>query len=257
MSVPSQRVILCEGVDDRAFWKGLLEDAGGTSLGGPGQAAPKDPWKKSVTGGAFAFRLPGGQFLRLQPAGGAQSVLKTQALYLGKDTTPCDILVVNIDLDATHAEPAHLASALQSRLQAIRDRLSRAFSEADLDGPGPGPWTVKGTRVFPVIWRADTEDIGRDGVPALGCLEQLVCAALAEVYPLRARDVHKWLSRPPDPPDRREKALAMAHFAKWNAEFGPDEFDQALWRDPDVVAALKRRLAAIGAGRAVQALIAA
>ncbi len=159
MSVPSQRVILCEGFDDRAFWKGLLEEAGATSLGGPGQDPPMDPFDKQVRGGAFAFRLPGGQFLRLQPAHGAHSVLKTQASFLGKNTFPCDILVVNIDLDATHAEPAHLASALQSRLhairdrlQAIRDRLPASSPEADL--AGPGPWTVAGTRVFPVIWRA-------------------------------------------------------------------------------------------------------
>ncbi len=69
-------------------------------------------------------------------------------------------------------------------------------------------------------------------IPHQQTLERLICAALAEVYPERAKAVATWLAGRPDPPKLNSKDHAWSYLAGWYAALGCEAFFKCLWDDP-------------------------
>jgi hypothetical protein len=83
----SQRIVVCEGYYDRAFWSGLLLHLGCTDAREmpSGRTVPgpiRDPWGQPVVGGQFAFYSATDAFIRVVPAGGKQKVKPSAETYL-------------------------------------------------------------------------------------------------------------------------------------------------------------------------------
>lgn len=240
-----ESIILCEGFHDRAFWKGWLTHLGcrdarirrsdGTF------DSPVDPFGKPVPRGQFAFRSPRGQFIRLQECKGEKNVRKAARARLEQHKTQAlHHLIVNIDLDTAAGD----SEAMHTARQKLRDWLEGLMSPELRDD---------GVVAAPVDWSA--YDPPSPELPPKQTLERLVCAALREVWPGRARAVAEWLAHRPDPPARDPKEFAWSHMAGWYATDGCDEFYQGIWRDGEVALALTERLRCTGATEAVQALL--
>lgn len=95
----------------------------------------------------------------------------------------------------------------------------------------------------------------RSGVPEQPALEQLVCAALCEVYPERGEAVARWLSGRPAPSGKGHKAHAWSYYAGWLTEHGTGDFYASLWRDDRVASVLERLLRAQQAWRVIESLL--
>lgn len=228
----AEAVICCEGYHDRAFWAGWLE-----SLGCRSQRMAPDGRK--VTGGQFGYGTPAGRFIRVIPCHGDDYVLRVaQQLLRERETRPLRHLVINLDADCG----ADDADGARPRLDAVAARVRQADRRAKrLDD---GAWRLTdGTRVTAVLWTIDEQPA--DGVPGQQCLERLVCAALAEVYPERARAVHAWLAGRPDADDHGPKPHVWSFMAGWHADQGCDGFFRALWGNERLAEALRRRLAPV------------
>jgi hypothetical protein len=255
MTTPAESVVLCEGVHDRAFWKGWLShlrcrDARpDLPAGGFGKA--RDPFGKIVEQGQFAFLSPAGSFVRVRPCNGDKGVLaelKKRLAYRTTEAVPR--LVVGLDVDADVASPEVLGR--------IRDSIERRVRQADpaATTTGDGDFSIDGgaTLVSVVLWCAD--DIGGLELPAHQTLERLVCSALRAAYPERAAAVAAWLATRPAPPPSTPKEHAWSHMAGWYADKNCDDFYQAVWRDDAVAHQLRARLEASGAWRIASALAA-
>jgi hypothetical protein len=246
-------VIVCEGYHDRSFWSGWL---GRLQCRDCRDSAPQgarrgyDPHTGlQVAAGLFGFWSPADDWVLVTHAGGdRRRINQTVAAQLQTTAQGFDGLAViaNCDCDAdVGAEEEVLAAHRRSLLGHIQREVD---SEAKLED-GVIRLSDDTRRVHPVIWHA--RDLLVPGVPSKQCLERLVCAALAEAYPARAKDVQTWLSSRSDPPPSTPKEHTWSYMAGWFANEGCDDFWRAVWRDDAVRNALVRRLDAIGATRSV------
>ncbi|MRG94739.1 hypothetical protein [Polyangium spumosum] len=259
MTSPSESVVLCEGFHDRAFWKGWLEhlrceDARPVRPDGSYGTA-KDPFGKPVQGGQWAFRTPGGGFLRVSPCGGDNGVLKELRTRLeGRKTNALRRVITSLDNDAITSDVA-----LSQRAESLRQSFTSAIAAADprYERLANGDLILDDGRTVAslVLWQSAAERVPAH-VPAKQTLERLVCSALCAAYPDRGAAVAAWLVARPDAPPPGPKEFAWSHMAGWYASKGCDEFYQALWKDAAVAEALRQRLDAAGAWDIVEALIA-
>jgi len=254
-SAPAESVVLCEGVHDRAFWKGWLSHLGcrdarpDLPAGGLGKA--RDPFGKAVEQGQFAFLSPTDAFVRVRPCNGDKGVLAELKKRLAYRTTEAlPRLVVGLDVDADLASPEVIGRIRGSVEKRVRQADPAATTASD------GDFSVDGgaTLVSVVLWSA--ADSETPELPARQTLERLVCAALRAAYPERAAAVAAWLSARPAPPPSTPKEHAWSHMAGWYADKSCDEFYQAVWRDDAVARQLRARLEASGAWRVAAALAA-
>ena len=94
-----------------------------------------------------------------------------------------------------------------------------------------------------------------EGVPAQQALERLVCAAMARVYPDRARALAEWIRSRPEPAGKEHKAHAWSFYAGWYTQHGTGFFFEALWKDDAVARELSRLLQEGGALGVVQSVL--
>jgi hypothetical protein len=254
---PTESVVLCEGVHDRAFWKGWLEHLGCRDArprlptGGIGKAV--DPFGKPVEQGQFAFVSPSGAFVRVRPCNGDKGVLSELKKRLeGRMTNGLLRLVVGLDIDADVAE----VGAEAERIARIREGIEKRVTDADpcaiFMEEGDFALDGRATLVSMVLWSSD--DRPTSELPASHTLERLVCSALRASYPERATAVATWLASRPSPPAASPKEHAWSHMAGWYARHNCDDFYQDVWRDPAVASALKDRLRSSGAWRIAESL---
>jgi hypothetical protein len=209
-----ESVILCEGIHDRAFWKGWLKYLGCADLGGSGPVT--DPWKKRVAAGQFAYRSHSGTFIRVQPCGGKSNIPMAVKLRLKQRSTESIsrlLVALESDVDAhgPHGnDPLRGVMNIGNIVQEFDSAaVESAEGEFDLDGGA--------TKVQAI--RFDIPDAPCDGVPAQQTLERLVCASTVAAYPDRASAVHLWLQRRPNAPDNGPKAHGWSYMAGWNADY--------------------------------------
>ncbi len=246
MTEPAETVILCEGYHDRAFWAGLLEDAGYEDArpkranGSRGPAI--DPFQKSVGGGDYAFRSTAGHFVRVRPCLGASKVPDRMKERLAqRATAPLAHLIVNLDTDASDVDDDSITRGTLGH--SIRHRI-RAMARDAFDEPtGDILIDDKSTRISIVLWSAP--DPASPDLPEKQTLERLVCAALRDAYPDRSRAVADWLSTRPSPPSlvsKSYKSHAWLHMGAWYPEHGCDDFYRHVWRPGPVREALRNRM---------------
>ena len=251
----TETVILTEGFHDRAFWKGLLEAAGCQNVGAPvaGQrnAQVLDPWNSVVSRGQFAFRSRTGAFIRVQPCGGNRNVPTAARVRLEeREAKPLTRLVACIDTDVDVTSADAVRPAFASGIDRV---VRRVAPDASPDATGAFALST-GTSVVEVRWEAD--DPPSDLLPHQQCLERLIAAALAEIYPERARAVRDWLASRPSPPTANPKAHAWSHMAGWHPDLGCETFLSEVWTDLAVAAALRKRLQATGAWDTIEKVVA-
>ena len=241
MTLPKRAIILCEGYYDRSFWKGwLAHGLGCRSLDPKGPL--KDPWGKNVGQGHFGFYSPSETlFIRVVPCKGDNRILPTARRYLESlGTEPLAHLIINVDVDTRGAGPARAVDM-------VRTLVGEVSGTAEPDDAGDFVLGVA-TRVSPVAWYLDMPE--RAGVPNEQTLERLVCTALHEAYPDRAKAVASWLATRPEPPtEALAKAHAWSYMAGWYADHGCSDFFEGVWRDAQVAQVLRRYLERSGAWR--------
>ncbi len=253
----SESVVYCEGYHDRAFWSGWLRHLGCTDPGAPPPGSNRrsvvlDPWNDKVEAGQYAYRSPGGQFLRVVPCGGKQHLLPTARDRLNKRKRKRLVrLVLCVDPDVSAAGGAGVATGLRRHNveQHVRqhiDPTARVNPDGEIEVDGGA------TRVALVRWEVTAPP--HPGLPDQEALERLVCSAIIAAYPARAKAVGDWLASRPLPPATDPKEHAWSYMAGWYAEHGCESFYSNLWNDPMIVAQLQSRLQASGAWQIVTAL---
>lgn len=263
MNEPIESVILCEGVHDRAFWRGLLmhrlscRDARPElPTGGFGPA--RDPFDKPVVQGQFAFLTPSNAFVRVRPCSGDKGVMAELKKRLAERTTNALArLVVGLDVDASAADEAMLAARIATLREGVEKRVRQADAAAITNDEGDFVIDGGATIVSVMAWSA--HDAHTEELPSKQTLERLVCAALRAAFPTRGEDVAAWLRSRRDAPAGSEglvKEHAWSHMAGWFALSNCDDFYQAVWRDRAVAAQLEGRLRAAGAWRIAEAIAA-
>ena len=245
----SERVVLCEGYLDRAFWAGWLESLGCTVPGKPG--AIYDGSGRKVSNGQYLFHSRSGKHIRVVPCGGKPHVRKAARLRIGRRMMEPRLrhLVVNVDPDtAADAQQPATGLRLDDVLALVRefDPEAKRTKEGDvvLDG---------GQRLISLV-RWEASDPPNFGIPTQQVLERLVCAALVAAYPDRGPAVQRWLDARPDGPQAGPKEFGWSFMAGWYAEFGCEGFYRQLWRSERVVAELRSRLTQCGTWRVAEAL---
>ena len=248
----SETRILCEGYHDRAFWKGWLLHLGCSDAAfKPGQGVKAvDPWGRVVSGGHFAYHSKSGTFIRVVPCGGRANVLPEAKARLDMRATKLlPRLVINVDPDVPTAGSAATGLRLQDVLHFVRTQIDSAAAQTP---DGEIVIDSGASRISLIRWEA--ADPAAPGLPDQQALEQLVCAAMAAVYPARARAVQDWLNARPLPPPVNPKDHAWSYMAGWHSEYGCDFFYENLWNDAAIVRELESRLRASGAWRVAELL---
>jgi hypothetical protein len=242
----SQQVVLCEGYDDRAFWKGCLLRLGCRSA--ESDAERQDEWGRPVAKGRYLYFTPEGHRLLVEPCRSREHVPRAAQRYFNEQTThPIQHLVLNIDSDLMAGDAAE---AIGRTPEVIGQLILREQSEEER-----GTNRVRGIEVSSVIW--ECADPPAAGIPEKQTLERLVSAAIREAHSGRGESVARWLNDPPvgDPGD--PKAHGLSYLAKWYATHGVDDFYAHVWRDNRVAAALEGRLRTTGAWAKIERVIAA
>jgi hypothetical protein len=96
----SERIVLCEGYYDRAFWSGLLTRRGATSFEHLPPRERVDDDGRPITGGSYGFRSTSRALIRVQPCRGVTEVWTAARIRLEQVTKPLSHLVVNVDPDS-------------------------------------------------------------------------------------------------------------------------------------------------------------
>jgi hypothetical protein len=251
MTAARYATILVEGYHDRAFLSGWLVARGWSDPGVKGRrrvAVTNPVTGKVVTGGRFAFESPTrSTFVELVPSHGDRTLLDGLGPLVER-STPGDPHEVVVVLDA---DGENLVEGVLRREAGVEDRLRRV-------DPGvtrsDGFWRCEsGLEVSLVVWGCEAGP--GPGVPRQQCLERVIAAALAEVYPDRAQAVEAWLGAAevmPQPPIA--KAFTWSHMAGWFADEGCEAFLRGVWGDPAIFDALSRLLDASQAARVVARL---
>ncbi len=243
-----QRVVLCEGYLDRAFWKGWLlslrcRDAREAQEQPADAHRVLDPWGTVVRGGQFAFLSHSQRFVRVVPCQGRPRVLPSALTFIKEaGSKSLELLVVNRDLDLAASPERGLPPNAASVLGALRAADPGAQPEQ-----GGDVHLSTGGRVCLVDWSDPRPDA--PGVPRTQTLERLVCASIAAAYPARPQVVDAWLRSRPEPPPPDPKEHAWSYMAGWNAPLGCEAFFEHVWKDERVRAELLSRLNESGAAR--------
>lgn len=225
--IEKQHVILCEGYDDRAFWQGWLLHLGCKDPSNGGRKQVHDAWGRPVTRGFYLFLASARIGILVQPCGGRKGVLRAAELYLKDQLHRPASLVVNFDSDVDLAGDA------------------RPDARAAIEKVG--------AELIPVIWESGDESL-YPGVPSQQTLERLAAVAIRAAYPSRGPAVEEWLQAEPRA-ETLPKSYAYSYLAKWYAQYGANDFYQALWRDEAVAAKLRDELESTGALGAITALL--
>jgi len=237
MSEERQRVILCEGYDDRSFWAGWLVGLGCT------EAKGRDPWGRPVNQGKYAYRTASGEFLLVHPCDGRERLAAQAEIYLaGHPTHPLAHLLINHDSD----EDAPEWGDRDIELRKVDGAASRIGASSTTTGDVP---------VSAVVWGCN-DGIETAGVPIKQTLERLVAASIVAAYPGRGPAVHDWLVREPSTIGSSHKAHTYSLLAKWYGDHGCDDFFRAIWRDVEVRRELEMRLRNSGAWSTAEAVVA-
>jgi hypothetical protein len=245
MSDTPESIVLCEGFDDRAFWKGMLLSVGCVEAHGAN--------KVHTFKASYVYRTPEGGVLLVIPCGEQRDGRQTldrrrdpvrrmaQLLLRARATKPLARLVLNVDIDTSTP-----ADVLQS-IRALVGDDAREVSSGDFELDGGQ------TVVSPLLWHIP--DPVAAGVPSQQALERLVCAALCAAFPKRGQAVQDWLASRPDPRGKEHKAHAWSFMAGWHTDHGMGDFYSSLWREPEVERHLRAVLASTGAWAAVERLV--
>lgn len=248
---PPEAVILCEGYDDRSFWKGWLSDHLGW----------REARKEGMHGKApscYSYRAPSGALVHVLPVQGApvrnepeglddasypNQVWREASLKIKRrERAPLSRLVLNVDVDDGAMDS--LAASVQTLLgpSAIRrEDGDWAFGDGTL--VSLVPWHTPGIAIEPSV-----------GVPEKQTLERAVCQAISRAKPAWSRDVHAWLTSRHEPRGADHKAHGWSYIAGWFADHGPGDYYAAVWRDADIASELEKVMNDIGAQRIVEAL---
>lgn len=235
----SESIILVEGFDDRAFFKGLVAALESTDC-------TEDTSGKKVTGGRYGYRTRGGHFFQIVPVHGESNLVPAASRVLyDLDTRPLRRMLVVRDSDLSAAAPAAVR-AVPKALFDVAQKLDEAASFA----AGRIELPTLGATVDCLSLRV--EDDPSADLPDKQTLERVVCAAIRAAYPDRAASVRDWLaSRGEGAPATGHKEHAWSHMAGWYAAYGCAEFYSRLWRDDLIRPELQTRLEACGVWQAV------
>jgi hypothetical protein len=240
-----QHVVLCEGYDDRSFWRGWLHHLGCVDPTEQGRRVVNDAWGRPVRGrGRFLFRAPSGSLVLVQPFHGRSNARDAVSEHLG-DRQPNKPVRVLLNLDCDAEDSADTSA--EDQVRGIARDLGARETE-------PGSYEIGGSLLHAVIWRCD-DPAPAPGVPRQQTLERLAAASVQAAYPGRGPAVESWLAAEPIG-DLVARSFAHSYFAKWYARHGSGNFYEALWQDERVAAQLSARLEATGAARVVAAMVA-
>lgn len=243
--IDKQHIVLCEGFEDRDFWAGWLRHLGCTDPTDRGRKKVTDAWGRTVAGGKFLFRTPGGSNVIVDHFRGRANARRAAKVYLQGGANRPDRLVINLDSDAENG------SGDGGALEAIR-QIVRHCDGAAASGSA-GPFQLDDVQVFPVIWEcADPET---PGVPGKQTLERLVTAAIQAAYPDRGPVVADYLAAEPRVEVTPAKSYSYSYYAKWYGDHGVGDFFKAIWLDEAVARQLRERLEKTGSWEAVVSLV--
>lgn len=255
---PCYSIVLCEGVYDRAFWAGWLLNNGWKDA-----REHPDPYRKQHPKGVFAYHHPNGSMVVVKPCGGVKKIRPQLSTYVpqiheslndefASTQYSTHRIIVSVDSDTTDdsGTPEMSEQSLQSALGNALKGLT-ATSITPITSPiiqNDQCSLFEGKCVVSVVrWQAES-DLA-EGIPEKQVLERLVCVAMCEAYPERAKIVENWLE------DKKPKSYAWAYMAQWYGEKGCDEFYQLLWRDEKRIAErLKEHLTNSGAWAVFESL---
>jgi hypothetical protein len=237
-------VVLCEGYDDRSFWKGWLLHRGCTDPTEGGRKTVNDAWGRPVRGkGRYLFRTPSGSDVVVQPYHGRDKARKAAEEYLGgRQAYRPSRVVLNLDCDGDDG------SARSAEDQVLGIAGSLGATER-----GPGPFVVGASMLHSVIWRCP-DPHPTPGVPGKQTLERLVSAAIRAATPDRGASVERWLDDAPRG-FKLPKSYGYSYFAKWFADHGEAHFYEWIWRDEGIVRELRSRLESQEAWQVVEELV--
>lgn len=241
-AVAKQHIILCEGYDDRSFWKGWLLHLGCLDPTQGGKNSASDAWGRPVRGrGRYLFRTPAGSSVIVHPFDGRSKARRAVEEYLGGKQAPePSRVLLNLDCDGESVEDLSAEDQIRGIAQA-------------LGAEGESPFKVGSSILYSVIWKcADAEPT--PGLPTKQTLERLVAAAIRAANLDRGATVQAWLEAAP-PGYLLPKSYGHSYYAKWYSDHGEGYFFEQLWRDPAVVVQLEQRLEASGAAEIVAALV--
>lgn len=258
---PCYSIILCEGYRDRAFWAGWLETNGWEDARPEQKKPAKDPYGQTQSGsGKYAYYAKNRSFVVVIPTEGeshmdefCKSSLDSIEGYIRKSDA-CNlhriILSVDSDVKSDQPNPTMNAERVKNLVQKANAKVAKDQS-VELSEPifRDGHWHLfEGKCVVSVVrWQAES-DLA-EGIPEKQVLERLVCVAMCEAYPERAKIVENWLE------DKKPKSYAWAYMARFYAEQGCDDFYQLLWRDEKRIAErLKEHLTNSGAWAVFESL---
>lgn len=211
MSAPKQHIILCEGFDDRSFWKGWLLHLKCTD---PSKKARRvvDAFGREVKGdGQFLFHTPAGSDVIVRPFRGRSNARRTVEDYLvDKEVQPPRRLLLNLDSDGDDPADASAGDQVRSIAKAVGSRNDSI------------PYEVGDTLLYPVIWKCSDPET-QPGLPPKQTLERLVAASICAAYPDRGPGVEDWLNAEPSG-FRLPRSFAHSYYAKWYADHGAGDF---------------------------------
>jgi hypothetical protein len=241
---PRQNVVLCEGFDDRSFWKGWLLHLGCSDPTEGGRKQVQDVRGRIVTGkGRYLFRTPTGSDVIVQPFRGRNNARQAVEEYLG-DRQPVRPGRVILNLDAD--EEAEPSSSAEDQIRGIAEALGGIRREQ-------GAYEIRGSLLYPVIWRCEDGE-PTPGLPEKQTLERLAASAIRAAEPLRGEGVQTWLDGEPVGL-ALPRSYSYSYFAKWYSNHGEGHFYECLWQDEVVVRELQRQLEPTGAWQYVDELV--
>ncbi len=227
----SQRVVICEGYHDRAFWKGWLKRRGCTPR-------DTDPWGQRVKGGQHGWHTPSGAFVRVLPArGDLRQVLRFVRLYLrNAPTEPVPLMIISTDADARPL--AERRVDVLRNIKALVQPLALGEISAD-----SGDLILGETRMVPLIWPCTLVEPA-PGIPDCATLEQLVCGVLTRREETRGRQIRDFLKTAGEGAGwQRPADVGKSHAWAWMAHRQPvdecERFFEAPWEDDDLAADLE------------------
>lgn len=237
MTTRSDVVVLCEGFDDRSFWRGLLLRAGMRE-----QRSPRQPryQRKDV----YSFETAQRQIAYVVPCGarGAAVMTIAESELADRRQKPLGHLVINVDVDlASIQDIQRSVESLVRRHDASAAATGTSFS---MDGGA--------TNVHLAPWFSGSNEASN--APGQQTLERLICIAIERVFPTRASAVASWLGSRPDPLGKEHKAHAWSHYAGWYTSRGTGNFYEAMWEDERVGAALQALLSESGIWQLAQSI---
>ncbi|MCU0655224.1 MAG: hypothetical protein MUF64_08035 [Polyangiaceae bacterium] len=230
-------VILCEGFDDRSFWKGWLLRLGCEELL---KAKNKDALPVLATGdrtgGTFDYATPAARILRVVPCNQKKPTEEANIKLKRREVDSLGAILINLDLDDRKIEDTH------DEIETLRQKYGGTAISPDAFSLDGGE-----SKVFSAVWWLD-DTSPPAGTPEQNSLERIVCWAIINAYPDRGSAVEAWLASRTNPPaeDKRHKASAWSFYAGWYNDHGTGDFYSHVWKDDKVRDFLEKALGKIG-----------